>query len=449
MRRIIIGVVVLILVGLLAWRTVDALRARRVQGVSVPRPAGAVVQTVRVVRQTLALSAAFVGEISARSSVDAVTRVSGVIVALPVAEGDAVRAGQVIARLDPRDLRFQVEQARAAYQSARVAVDSARAALNTQRARLAQLESGIPSEQIRQAEQQLRQAQANLEYSRGQLRRMEELFAQGYVAQQRVDEARLDVAVQEARVAAAEDQVALLRREPRPESTQVSRAQLAEAEVALRQAASRLAQAGVTLRQANSQLAEAVITAPVRGTVGRRYVEVGQQVSPGSPIARVMDINSVFATVPVTERDLARIRPGLAVTVRADAVPAKTFEGRITAISPLVTAATRTADARIEIANAGHLLRPGMVATVDVLVARRVDAIVVPVDAVLQRGDGEIVFLIADGVAREQRVQTGISNGTVVEILQGLRAGETVAISGHRALRDGARVLVPERPRRP
>jgi RND family efflux transporter MFP subunit len=449
MRKAVIGVIVAALLGLLAWRTLDALRARQAQGVAAPPPAGAIVQTTRVRQDTLTVTVTYVGEVSARSSVDAVSRVSGLIVSLPVAEGDSVRAGQVVAQLDVRDLRFQVEQARAAYQNARVAVDSARAALNTQRARLAQVGSGIPSEQIRQAELALRQARASLEFSRGQLRRMEDLFAQGYVSQQRVDEARLDVALQEARVAAAEEQLALLRREPRPESARIAQAQVEEAAVALRQAEARLAQAGVSLRQAQSQLSETTITAPVSGVVGRRLVEVGQQVTPGTPLLRMVDIESVFVTVAVTERDLARIRPGQLVTVRAEAVPGRTFAGRISAISPLVATATRTADAKIAIINTAHLLRPGMVAGAEVFVARRTAALVVPIDAVLQRGDRTVVFVITDGTAHERPVRIGVSSGGVVEILQGLRPGEVVAVSGHRALRDEAKVIVPRRTRRP
>jgi multidrug efflux pump subunit AcrA (membrane-fusion protein) len=90
-----------------------------------------------------------------------------------------------------------------------------------------------------------------------------------------------------------------------------------------------------------------------------------------------------------------------------------------------------------------------MVAGAEVFVARRTAALVVPIDAVLQRGDRTVVFVISDGTAHERPVRTGVSSGGVVEILQGLRPGEVVAVSGHRALRDGAAVVVPGRTRRP
>ncbi len=441
--------VIVVIAGLLAWRTVGALRARQAQSAPVPRPAGAVVQTARVQRATLNVVATYVGEVLARTTVDVSPRMSGQLVALPVTEGAAVRAGQLVAQLDSRELRFDVEQARAGYANQRVQVESARAFLNTQRARLVQLRSGVATEQIRQAEAQLRQARANLEFSRAQLRRMESLFAQGYVSQQRVDEARLDVALQESRVAAAEQQLAMLRGEPRPEGVRVAQAQVEEAEVALRQAESRLAQAAVTLREAQSRLGEATVLSPMAGVVAKRFAEVGQQVTPAIPLIRVVDISTVFVTVPVAERDLARIVPGSPVTVRAEAVPGVTFAGRITAISPVLATATRTADAKIAIANPAHRLRPGMFAGVEILVAHRVQALVVPVDAVLERPDGRVVFVIKDGKALERRVQTGVASGGVVEITTGVRAGEVVAVSGHRALRDGMPVQVSGRQRRP
>ncbi|HEY3249085.1 MAG TPA: efflux RND transporter periplasmic adaptor subunit [bacterium] len=449
MRRILTVAIIVVIAGLLGWRTVGALRARQAQSAPAPRPGGAVVQTARVQRTTLSVVATYVGEVLARASVDVAPRLSGQVVALPVVEGQAIRVGQLVARLDGRDLGFAVEQARAAYANQRVQVESARAFLNTQRARLVQLSSGVPAEQIAQAEAQLRQARLNLEFSRAQLRRMESLFAQGYVSAQRVDEARLDVALQESRVAAAEQQLGMLRREPRPESVRVSQAQVDEAQVALRQAESRLAQAAVTLREAQSALAETVVISPMTGVVAKRFAEVGQQVTPAIALVRVVDISTVFITIPVTERDLARITVGLPVTVRAEAVPGVTFGGRIAGISPLLSTATRTADAKIAIVNPAHRLRPGMFAGVEILVARRPQALVVPVDAVLDRPGGQVVFVIKDAKAAERRVQTGFSSGGVVEIVRGLHFGEVVAVSGHRALRDGMPVLLPGRQRRP
>ena len=443
-RKTILILTAAVVFALLAWRTSAALRTRQAQSSNgAGRPSGAIVQTVPASRATLELRATHVGEVTAQSSVDVTPRISGVVVAIPVAEGQAVRRGEVLVRLDAKDLRFQVSQARAGYNAARVQVDAARAALVTQQARLSQVLAGPAEQQVRQAEEAIRQAQAAVAYSRQQVRRQEELFAQGYVSQQQVDTARLDLTAQEARLRTAEETLALLQREPRPEAVQIARAQVAEAEVAHRQSITRLEQARVTMQQAESTLAETRVVAPVDGLIGRRLVESGQAVTPATPLVRLIDVDPAVITVAIIERDLSRIRPGLTVKVVTDALPGQTFVGRVAAISPMLSTTTRTAEVRIEIPNPDRRLRPGMFTSVELLLARAENAVTVPVDAVLERPEGPTVFVIRGQTAEARRVVVGITSNGLVEIVKGVTAGEAVAIAGHRTLRDGAQVIVP------
>jgi len=443
-RKTILILVAVMVFGLLAWRTSAALRTRQAQSAnSGGRPLGAVVQTVLATRTTLELRATHVGEVTAQSAVDVTPRVAGVVAAIPVAEGQVVRRGDLLVRLDPKDLRFQSAQARAGYDAARVQVEAARAAMVTQRARLSQVLAGPPAQQLRQAEEAVRQAQTAVAFSRQQLRRQEELFGQGYVSQQQVDTARLDLTAQEARLRTAEETLVLLQRDPRPEAAEIARAQVAEAEVAHRQAIARLQQARVTMQQAESTLAESRVLAPIDGLIGRRLVEAGQAVTPATPLVRLIDVDPAVITVAIIERDLSRIRLGLTVNVTTDALPGQTFTGRITAISPTLSTTTRTVEVRIEIANPDRRLRPGMFTSVELLLARVENAVALPADAVLERPEGPTVFVIRGQTAEARRVEVGISSGGLVEIVKGVAAGEAVAVAGHRTLRDGAQVIVP------
>jgi len=444
-RKLVFGGLAVLLL-LMAWRTIDSLQARRPaqQGAGAQRPA-AVVQVASVRRATITVRASFVGEVTPRTRVDVVPRIPGIISAIMVEEGDLVSRGQIIARLDPKEVRFQLDQARANLHTQRVQVDMARANLDTQRARLAQAAAGSPTEQVRQAEEQLRQARANLEYSRAQLRRAEELFSQGYISRQQVDAARLDVTVQETRVRGAEEQLNQLRRGARTEDVQVTRAQVEEAEAAFRQSISRLSQAQVTVRQAQSLLSEATVHAPASGVVARKFVYVGATVTSSSPIVQLINVDPAVITVPVAERDLSRILVGMPVTVRTDALPGKAFAGRVTAISPVLAAASRTAEVKVDVPNPQRLLRPGMFASVEILVARREGVAAVPVDALIDQDNEQIVFVVEGQTARSRPLTTGISDGALVEITSGVRVGEMVIVAGHRTLRDGAQVSVPRR----
>lgn len=444
LRRGLLILAAVLVVVLLAWRVSATIRSRQMaQGVAGRGPAAAVVQVASVQRSTVQVFSTHVGEVAAESSVDVVSRVSGVVDSVHVAEGQAVRRGQVLVRLDPKDLSFQVAQARAAHESQRVQVEAARASLQTQRARLAQVMAGPPAEQVRQAEEQVRQARAAAAFSREQLRRHEELFAQGYISRERVEAARLDSEAQEGRLRSAEEQLALLRREPRSEAVEIARAQVQEAEVAYRQALTRLEQARVSLLQAQSTLADSNVIAPVAGIVGRKFVEQGQAVTPSTPIVRIIDVDPAVIVVPIIERDLTRVQVGYPVTVRTDALRGEVFSGRIASISPILDTSTRTADVRVDVPNVAGRLRPGMFATVEILTARSVNVIAVPVDAVIDRGNEAVVIVIVDATAQSRPVRTGISDGTVIEITSGLTEGEVIAVAGHRTLRDGMPVVVP------
>lgn len=411
---VIAGVVVL--AGLLAWRTGAALRARSPALPATNARAVAVVQTAPVERATIVLRSVYVGEVTPEASVDVFARIPGLVESLAVAEGDRVRRGQVLAVLDPGDLRFRVEQARVE--------------LATERARLNQLLAGTPVEELRQAEEALRQARASLEHSRAQLRRAEELFRQGYVPQDRIDAAQLDVALQDARARSAQEQVALLQRGTSPEAIGVARAQVAEAEVAL--------------RQAESQLADRIVTAPADGVVGRRLVNRGSTVTPSTLLLQLIDIDPVVVVVALAEQELVRVTPGLQATVRTDALPGRTFTGRVVSVSPTLSSSTRTADARIELENPAHVLRPGMFVSAEIVLARREQVLAVPVDAVLERETGPIVFVIRGQTAYATPVALGASNGTLVEVTTGLADGDVIAVAGHRTLRDGMPVAVPD-----
>lgn len=445
-RRAILILVAAVLVALLGWRTSAALRVRQAQNSNASgRPAGPIVRTTPAALATLEQRATHVGEVTAQSGVDITPRISAVVAAIPVAEGDVVRRGQVLVRLDSRDLRFQAAQGRAGYDAARVQVEAARAAVVTQRARLAQVMAGPPAEQVRQAEEAVRQAQAAVAFSRQQVQRQEQLFAQGYVSQQQVDTARLDLTAQEARLRTAEESLALLRRDPRPEAVQIARAQVEEAEVAHRQAITRLEQARVAMQQAQSTLAESTVVAPLDGVIARRLVEVGQAVTPSTPLVRLIDVDPAVITVAIIERDLPKIRIGLSVKVTTDARPGKVFQGRIVAVSPMLAASTRTAEVRIEVLNQDRVLRPGMSASVEILLARSENAVTVPVDAIVEREGAPVVFVIEGQTAHARPVQIGIQYEGVTEIISGLTVGEQVAIAGHRTLRDGATVIVSGR----
>jgi Cu(I)/Ag(I) efflux system membrane fusion protein len=139
----------------------------------------------------------------------------------------------------------------------------------------------------------------------------------------------------------------------------------------------------------------------------------------------------VWVNAEVPEVAAAEVRPGNQVEARTPALPGSTFKGRVSAILPEIDATTRTLKARIELANPGHRLVPGMFATVDFAPARRQATVLVPSEGVIRTGKrSEVIVAQAEGRFAPVDVETGLESNGQTEIRSGVRAGDSVVVSG-------------------
>ena len=165
------------------------------------------------------------------------------------------------------------------------------------------------------------------------------------------------------------------------------------------------------------------------GEIVEKMVIDGQAVKPGDNLFLIADRRVLWVDVAVFERDAPAVRVGMRATVRVDAVPGATFDGRITFIQPQLDERTRTLTARLEVDNANGALRPGMYATVELNTAGR-RAVTVPLAAVLPTGTHNIVFVNrGDGRFLPRDVRVGQHGDSLIEIVEGLRPGDEVIAS--------------------
>ncbi len=172
------------------------------------------------------------------------------------------------------------------------------------------------------------------------------------------------------------------------------------------------------------------ITSPRRGTVVEKRALAGVAVDPMTPLYVIADLGRVWVLADVYERDLAQVKLGQDVRLSVDALPGRTLAGKVTFVSPTISDATRSAKARIELDNAAGILKPGMYATamIDVDLG---DGIAIPEDAIIDTGERRIVFVAHDGGHFEPReVEVGISIEGSVQVLSGLKEGESIAETG-------------------
>lgn len=455
------AVVALIVVALAAG--VVAMRQFRSTGAEQPSPW----RTATVTRKDLLVTVTGSGSIAPASQVEVKSRATGTVTAVYVSEGDRVIKGQILVRLTDPDSAAAVAEARATLSSAQArltqteaqrraqqaqtarSIQQAEAALAAARARLRGVQAGSRPEEIAQAEATVRSAASDLDLAKANQARNEQLFQQGFIARQTLDQtaAQLRNAEEQSRI--AQEKLRLARAGATASELDEARASVAQAEAVLAQAraaqlddqvraqdiaAARasVTQARVSLANAQERLGETEIRAPVAGLVSDRAVEVGQTViggssTSGTSVITLAVVEPLLADVMVDEADIASVHPGLDAEITADALPDQTFAARVEAVSPNAKIENNVVQYEVTLRLAGKTtgLRLGMTVDADLIVMRRRDVLTVPREAV--RGEeSKMVLVVRNGELSPTAVQVGGSDGRNVEITAGLFEGQVV-----------------------
>ncbi|MDR7520384.1 MAG: efflux RND transporter periplasmic adaptor subunit [Armatimonadota bacterium] len=405
---IILGVLAAVVIG--AMQRINSRQAASEPPAPVRRPAP-LVRTLVVDATRLVEQSTFPADVRASATVDIVSRMAGRLGAVLVEEGSQVAAGSLVARIDDPELELAVRQAEAA--------------VEVQRARLAQLRAGPRPQEVAQAEAAVDQAETSLAQAERDLARARQLFAEGLVARAAVDRAETDTELARARLRAAREHLALVRQGPRPEDIEAQAALVRQAE----------AQAAA----ARARLRELRITSPIAGVVTRVDAKPGAVISTQTVVATVATIRPIEVHVMLPETDLPRLRRTTVVRIRVDALPDRLFEGRIARVASALDAASRSVRLVVVLPNGDQALRPGMFARATVVFDER-QAILIPSDAIVRRGEATLVFVVKDDTVEERGVRVGYVEGSRSEIIEGLDPGEPIVVAGQQGLRDGMKV---------
>jgi membrane fusion protein (multidrug efflux system) len=216
---------------------------------------------------------------------------------------------------------------------------------------------------------------------------------------------------------------------------------------ALDEARSNYTRSSAKLREDEARLAKTEIRAPFTGVAGLRQVSEGAFVAAGTDIARFEKIDQLKLDFRIPEVFLGQLRAGAPVSAQVDAYAAEAFKGQIYAIEPAVDEQTRTVLVRARIANTDLKLRPGMFARVQITLGVRENAVWVPEEAIVPRGQDRFVFRVVDGKADMVRVTTGARKPGEVEIVKGVASGELVITEGTQRIGPGSpvNVMTPEK----
>jgi HlyD family secretion protein len=353
-----------------------------------------------VARSTLLQSVVASGRVETPLRVDIGSQITATVADIPVAEGQSVKAGQLLIALSDGE--------------ADAALDQAHAAVAQAQAHLAQLqEVALPL-----AQQALRQADVNLDTVRRQHARAQQLQASGFVGQAQLDDAQRNLALADSAQQAARLQVA----------TNLARgSDRLAAQAALNQALA-------NWRSARARLGHALIRAPLDGTLIARNVERGDVVLPGKALMVLSPQGPTQLVVQIDEKNLGLLRLGQKALGSADAYPAQRFDAELVYINPSIDPQRGSVAVKFNVIEAPAYLRQDMTVSVDIEVARRPDALAVPLDVVhdaVHDGAGEAAWVmkVDAGRAVRQGVKLGVRGAGTVEIVHGVQAGD-VLIAG-------------------
>jgi len=194
-------------------------------------------------------------------------------------------------------------------------------------------------------------------------------------------------------------------------------------------------------RLARLELSYTRVVAPISGVIAERSIKPGNLVQINTPIMRIVDVSRLEATLNAPEREIETLKAGQAVQLSVDALPGKTFEGRIDRVSPVVDAGSGTF--RVVCAfEGGGLLQPGMFARIRINYDQRANALVIPRNALLEDGSEPAVYTVRANKASRTPLKLGNVDGEWVEVVGGLKEGEQVVVAGKSALREGSAVQV-------
>jgi len=326
---------------------------------------------------------------------------------IPVEEGQSVRRGDVLIKLDDTDERAALAQAQAGVAQAE--------------AKLRQLrEVALPA-----AEQGLLQAKANSLQAQQAYDRTKTLQERGFMGQAQLDDARRNLDVAESQLRAAH--------------LQVQTNGPAGSDFALAQTA--LDQARANLRSAQAKLEQTVIHAPVDGVLIARSVEAGDVVQPGKELLVLAPAGETQVVVEIDERNLAQLALGQKALGSADAFPGQRFGADLVYINPGIDALRGSVEVKLKVVNPPVFLRQDMTASVDIDVARRADTVIVPTETVRDAtGPQPWVLTIRGWRAVRQPVKLGLRGDNRIEVVEGVEPGDELIPATNGIVTAGQRV---------
>lgn len=471
-KKIWIGCGAAVVFGLIIFFSIRATRRDEV-----------IVQSSKVARKDVLTSKVSAsGSIRAKDYANLQTEIVGVVTEIPVREGDRVKKGDILLKIDPIQTAAQTEASRANYEAAKQDLRAQDFQMSTAKHNLANTKTQLESSRA-----QLDQAEASYQRSQASFKRSQQMHEDGLISRDEYEQAQLSL-----KSAKASAEVARKQFEQQEVQVKVSENSIGQMEQSFSAAQVRVRGQEANLTQMTDQLRKTTINSPLSGVITQLVVHVGERAVPGTlnstqaTLMTISDLSVIQTELKVDETDIVSLAIGNQTKVKVDALPDMVLDGEVTEIGNSPIASTSTTEAKdfkvvVTIKNPPDKIRPGMSCTADIITETRNSVLAIPIQALTIREvevdkDGkyvqpdlnskktetvtqadssknkinkkelEGVFVITkDSVARFRPVKTGITGESEIEVKSDLQEGEAI-VSGSfqtlRTLKDGAVVKI-------
>jgi HlyD family secretion protein len=386
-------------------------KKKEAEATTAPAP----VQVTAVTQDTIRRVVDADGALFPSNQSNVMPKISAPVLKFLVRRGDHVKAGQVLATLENRDLT-------AAVLSSRGQLSQAEANLRST------MNAGLPDQMIK-AQTDVEAGKQAAEAARVLLENRQNLFKEGALARKLVDDAQVAYVQAKSQLEAAEEHLRTLQGAGKEEQVKAAQAQV---ETARGQ-----------LQSSEAQVSYSEVRSPIDGVIADRPVAPGEMAVAGAPVITVMDISSVVARVNVPQSQAIAVKLGQSATLTITGSSEK-LEGTVTVVSPATDPNTTTVQVWITAANPDEKFKPGAAVHAAILTETIKNAALVPASAILpgEEGGTAVLTVSPDSVAHLRPVDVGVRYGDKVQILNGVRPGEEVVVSGGLGVDDKAKVKI-------
>lgn len=407
-----VALVALTLIILIVWRW------RKSSAVGAEVTPTVSVKVVKAEKGEIATEVTAVGTIWPREKADVAAKVSAQIKKMPLLKNKVVRAGEVIAVLESRDLQAQRAEAVAA--------------LNEARANERSLVTGTIPKTNAEDQRSLLDARAKVNNARATYERRRVLYERGGISKKDLEASQLELTTAEDELRLQEQTVSLRARSLNPNDRAL--------------AAARTAQAQQRVATLDAQLSYATIRSPITGIVTDQFQYEGEFASAGGKLVTIADTSTVIVKAPFSDTVAAQLKTGDAAAVLPTDTSAEEMKGQVTLLSRSSDPTNRTVEVWVTLGNGDGKLRANGAAQVTISANSKTDAVVVPASAVTlaasNADEGMVMVVDATSVVHETKVTVGIRTADKIEIVEGLQGGETIVVEGNYALPDETKVEI-------